>query len=39
MPSPTVRVLPVVGAIKTWAESHIDDIEAARQAYDATAPT
>ena len=31
-------MLPVVGAIKTWAESHIDEIEAARHAYDATAP-
>ena len=30
-------MLPVVTAIKSWAESHIDEIHTARQAYDAAA--
>jgi DNA-binding HxlR family transcriptional regulator len=27
-------MLPVVGAIKTWSESHIDEIHSARRTYD-----
>ncbi len=32
-------ILPVVGAIKAWSESHIQEIHAARTAYDQTAAT
>jgi DNA-binding HxlR family transcriptional regulator len=30
-----VSLLPVMRAIKDWAESHIDEVTAAREAYDA----
>ncbi|MEU5864681.1 MULTISPECIES: helix-turn-helix domain-containing protein [unclassified Nonomuraea] len=30
-------LMPLVIAIKTWAEEHIEDVEAARERYDATA--
>jgi DNA-binding HxlR family transcriptional regulator len=28
-------LMPLVGAIKSWAETHIEDVEAARDRYDA----
>jgi DNA-binding HxlR family transcriptional regulator len=31
-------VLPVVAAIKSWAETHIEEVHAARAAYNATPP-
>ncbi|MFF0864918.1 winged helix-turn-helix transcriptional regulator [Nonomuraea sp. NPDC050227] len=30
-------LMPLVTAIKAWAEEHIEDVEAARERYDATA--
>ncbi|MFI9595796.1 winged helix-turn-helix transcriptional regulator [Nonomuraea sp. NPDC052265] len=30
-------LMPLVAAIKTWAEENIEDVEAARERYDATA--
>ncbi|NUP80898.1 MAG: helix-turn-helix transcriptional regulator [Nonomuraea sp.] len=30
-------LMPLVAAIKTWAEEHIDDVETARACYDASA--
>lgn len=30
-------LMPLVAAIKGWAEEHIEDVEAARERYDATA--
>jgi hypothetical protein len=29
--------LPLVAAIKDWAEQHMDDVHAARERYDASA--
>jgi DNA-binding HxlR family transcriptional regulator len=31
-------LLPVLSAIKNWAERHIDEVDAARERYDATRP-
>lgn len=32
-------LLPVMRAIKSWAECHMDDVRAARHAYDTTTAT
>ncbi|MEV3980536.1 helix-turn-helix domain-containing protein [Nonomuraea sp. NPDC049758] len=32
-----LSLMPLVTAIKAWAEEHIEDVEAARERYDATA--
>jgi DNA-binding HxlR family transcriptional regulator len=34
-----MTLLPLVHAIKAWAEGHMDDVQASRTAYDATEPS